>query len=117
MILLAGIAACAIPVSTGTKYPIDVFMENESPERPYSEIKNLEITQEDSLVAITAKDSPNRKYKGNSVQQKEILKAQLVLRAQKLGANALVNVRYQYFATMSNEGYTISGVAVRYRGE
>jgi uncharacterized protein YbjQ (UPF0145 family) len=108
---------CAVPITTGTKYPIDVFMENENPDRPYSEIREVEISSEDSLSREQLHGDRTTKYRGKSSQDKELLKAQLVLKAQKLGADAIVRVKYQYFATAKSEGFSIKGIAVRYRGE
>lgn len=111
------LTGCAIPISTSTKYPIDIFMENEQSSRPYSVLREVEITSEDTLSQKQINGGTTTRYKGKSSQDKELLKAQLVLKAQKLGADALINVKYQFFATAVSEGYSIKGTAVRYRGE
>ncbi len=108
---------CAVPITTGTKYPIDIYMENERPDRPYSEIREVEISSEDTLALQQTKGAGQTRYRGKSSQDKELLKAQLVLKAQKLGADALIHVKYQYFASATSEGFIIKGMAVRYRGE
>lgn len=56
-------------------------------------------------------------YRGNDAQTKDLLTAQLVIKAQKLGADALINVQYRYFTSATVEGYTLKGLAVQYRGE
>jgi len=40
-----------IPISTSTKYPIEVLYDTQPLERPYSEIGLVEISNEDSLTA------------------------------------------------------------------
>ncbi len=117
LIFLTAFTNCAVPITSSTKYPIDVFMENENPDRPYSEIREVEISSEDSLSREQLYGDKTTKYRGKSSQDKELLKAQLVLKAQKLGADAIIRVRYQYFASAKSEGFSIKGIAVRYRGE
>lgn len=119
-ILTVGLVACFrpnIPISTGTVYPIDVFMENQAPDRPYSEIQWVEISREDTLDSRQKKYSDRMLYRGNSAENKDLLTAQLVLKAQKLGADALMSVQYRYFTSATKEGFTMKGLAVRYRGD
>lgn len=119
-ILILGLSACFrpnIPISTGTVYPIDVFMVNESPDRPYSELDWVEISREDTLDDRQKKYSDRMLYRGNDAETKEVLMAQLVLKAQKMGADALMSVQYKYYTTVKAEGYIIKGLAVRYRGD
>lgn len=118
--LSSAFAACfrpAIPISTGPNYPIDVFMSDQAPDRPYSEIQWVEISREDTLDARQKKQSNHMAYRGNDAQTKDLLTAQLVIKAQKMGADALINVQYRYFTSATVEGYTLKGLAVRYRGE
>ncbi len=120
LLLTSLFAACfrpAIPISTGPNYPIDVFMSDQAPDRPYSEIQWVEISRQDSLDARQKKDSNRMVYRGNDAQAKDLLTAQLVLKAQKVGADALINVQYQYFTSATVEGYTMKGLAVKYRGD
>lgn len=107
----------AIPISTGPNYPIDVFMSDQAPDRPYSEIQWVEISRQDSLDARQRKESNRMAYRGNDAQAKDLLTAQLVLKAQKVGADALINVKYQYFTSATVEGYSMKGLAVKYRGD
>ncbi|TKT91887.1 hypothetical protein [Dyadobacter frigoris] len=115
IIILAGCAS-GMPISTSKKYPIEVLYENQSLDRPYSEIGWVEISSEDSL---TARQTSNRKmmYRGNDAETKELLAARLVMKAQKIGASALINVQYKYYTSVKKEGYIMKGLAVRFRGE
>lgn len=113
---LLGCASGGIPISTNTKYPIEVLYENQPLERPYSEIGLVEISNEDSLTARQTKDK-RMMYRGNDAKTKELLTARLVMKAQKIGADAIINVRYKYYTSVKSEGYMLSGLAVRYRGE
>ena len=115
-IFVLGSCASGVPISSHSKYPIDVVLENEPVTRPYSEIGFVEIGSEDSLTSNQTKDH-TMIMRGNDAKTKELLMAKLVLKAQKIGADALINVKYKYFTSVSKEGYMLSGVAVRYRGE
>ena len=110
------LVGCAVPITTNTKYPIDVFYEQDVPDRPYSELRWIELSNEDALKFVQTKEEKRLLNQGNSAQTKSLLTAQLVQQAQKLGADALVNVRYQYYAGKGYEGYSLRGLAVRYRG-
>lgn len=113
---LFGCASGGIPISTNTKYPIEVLYESQPLERPYSEIGLVEISNEDSLTERQTKDK-RMMYRGNDAKTKELLTARLVIKAQKIGADAIINVRYKYYTSVKSEGYMLSGLAVRYRGE
>jgi hypothetical protein len=115
IIVLAGCAS-GMPISTSKKYPIEVLYENQSLDRPYSEIGWVEISSEDSLTARQTKDR-KMMYRGNDAETKELLAARLVMKAQKIGANALINVQYKYYTSVKKEGYIMKGLAVRFRGE
>jgi uncharacterized protein YbjQ (UPF0145 family) len=115
--LFIGCFRPAIPISTGPNYPIDVFMSDQAPDRPYSEIQWVEISRQDSLDARQSKAGNRMAYRGNDAQAKDLLTAQLVLKAQKMGADALINVKYQYYTSATIEGYSMKGLAVKYRGD
>lgn len=115
LMVLAGCSS-GIPISTSKKYPIEVLYENQSLDRPYSEIGWVEISSEDSLTARQTKDK-KMMYRGNDAETKELLAARLVMKAQKIGANALINVQYKYYTSVKKEGYIMKGLAVRFRGE
>ena len=108
--------AAGVPISTNTKYPIEVLYDNQPLERPYSEIGLVEISNEDSLTAKQTQDK-RMMFRGNDAKTKELLTARLVLKAQKIGADAIINVKYKYYTSVKSEGYMLSGLAVRYRGE
>ncbi|HEV7349991.1 hypothetical protein [Telluribacter sp.] len=117
MVLLSGCFRPAIPISGGPVYPIDVFFENQSPDRPYSELEWVELSKEEVLNEQQKKNSERMLFRGNNAQTKELLTAQLILKAQKLGADALMNVQYKYYTTATTEGYLLRGMAIEYRGE
>ncbi len=108
--------ACGIPITTSTKYPIEVFYENQTLDRPYSEIGWVEISSEDSLTPEQTQDK-RMMQRGNDMKTKELLTARLVIKAQKIGANAIINVQYKYYTSVKSEGYMLKGLAVRFRGE
>ena len=106
----------AIPISTQPNYPVDVFFENQRPERSFEELQTLEVRQE---TPVTKKQMEDGRMisRGNNMQDKELLLAKMTLEAKKLGATALVNIRYKYYTTATMNGYLMTGVAVRYREE
>ncbi len=117
-VLTAALWGCVIPISQKTSFPLDVFYDNETPERPYSEIQWLEISREDALrSAQTKKEEKRMLERGNNIEAKNLMTAQLVMKAQTIGADALVNVNYQYYTGKDYEGYSMRGLAVRYRGD
>ena len=107
----------AIPISTGPKYPVDIFYTNQSPGRPYDELKFLYINEEAPLNEKQKVKGGRMLGRGNTMLNKDVLMGKLTLQAQRLGADALVNVRYQYFTTATANGYTLEGTAVKYRTE
>ncbi len=119
-LLLLALMGCfrpIIPISTGPKYPVDVFYDNQRPDRLYDEIKSLFIEKEAPLLANQKISHGRMMAKGNSMEDKDVLLAKLTLEAKKLGADALVHVRYKYFANATTNGYSMEGMAVRYKQE
>ncbi|KAB7728657.1 hypothetical protein F5984_17625 [Rudanella paleaurantiibacter] len=117
--LLFSLTGCfrpAIPISTGPKYPIDVFYENERPYRPYDVVQEMESRQELPLDRRQNQDG-RMLSRGNTMQDKELLLAKMTLEAQRAGADALINVKYTYYTTATVNGYLLSGQAVKYRPE
>ncbi|GAB3328976.1 hypothetical protein GCM10027299_31780 [Larkinella ripae] len=118
--LLMGLAGCfrpSIPISMSPNYPVDVFYENQQPDRPFTELEWLEYKEEFPL-ADQQKPLKGRMVKrGNNVEQKELLLARLTMQAKKLGADALIAVRYQYYSSATVNGYSMRGMAVRYQKE
>jgi|SRR5690554_1584602 tRNA A37 N6-isopentenylltransferase MiaA len=116
-LLVVGMAGCIIPITQNTNYPLDVYYDNQTPERPYSEIQWLEISREEALRASQTADQKRMLERGNNVEVKNLITAQLVMKAQQIGADALVNVNYQYYTGRDYEGYSMRGLAVKYRGD
>lgn len=106
----------AIPISAQPNYPVDVFFENQRPDRSFEELQTLEMRQETPVTKRQLEDG-RMLSRGNSMQDKELLLAKMTLEAKKLGATALVNIRYKYYTTATMNGYLMTGVAVRYREE
>lgn len=116
-LLVVGMAGCIIPITQNTNYPLDVYYDNQTPERPYSEIQWLEISREEALRASQTANQKRMLERGNNVEVKNLITAQLVMKAQQIGADALVNVNYQYYTGRDYEGYSMRGLAVKYRGD
>ena len=114
--ILAGCFRPIVYLQNSPNYPIDVFYDNQRPDRPFMPIKELESTGED---ALTNRQTANRRMlsRGNDMQQKELLLARLTMEAKKLGADALVGVRYKYYTSQTDNGYIMTGLAVKYRTE
>jgi len=117
LFLLAGCFRPAIPISTGPKYPVELFYADQQPGRPYDELKFLSITEEAPLQANQKIKGGRMLGRGNTMLDKDALMGKLTLQAQRLGADALVNVKYQYFTTATANGYSLEGLAVKYRQE
>lgn len=115
--MLTGCFQPALPISTRPQYPIDVFFEKETTDRIYDELQLLTLSDETPLSERSRRDKERLMYRGNDVQQKDLLMARLVIDAQKLGADALVNVKYRVFTSATATGYKLEGLAVKYRGE
>lgn len=107
----------AIPISTGPRYPVELFYADQRPSRPYDELKFLTITEEAPLQANQRIKGGRMLGRGNTMLDKDVLMGKLTLQAQRLGADALVNVKYQYFTTATANGYSLEGLAVKYRQE
>lgn len=119
LVLTVGmLVSCAsgVGISTSKKYPIQVLYDGQTPDRPYKELGVVEISSEDSLSRDQLRDN-RMMNRGNDAKTKELLVSHLVVKAQKMGADALINLKYKYYTSMKSEGYIISGTAVRYNGE
>ncbi len=97
-------------------YPVEVFYDNQRPSRPFEPLKDLESAGE---VPLTDRQTANHRMveRGNNMQQKEMLLARLTLEAKKLGADALISVRYKYYTSRTENGYLMTGLAVKYKQE
>jgi hypothetical protein len=118
-VLLLSLAGCFKPLvylQNKPSYPVDVFYNTQRPERPFDALQDLEVKGE---VPLVDRQSGNQRMigRGNDMQQKELMLARLTLQAKKLGADALVAVRYTYYTSMTDNGYIMTGLAVRYKQE
>lgn len=119
LLLLFSASGCFQPVmylQSKRKYAVDVFYENQRPERPFAPLQDLEVKGE---VPLTDRQSSNQRMlsRGNNVEQKELMLSRLTMQAKKLGADALVAVRYTYYSSTTDNGYMMSGLAVKYKKE
>lgn len=96
------------------KYPIDVFFK---PEKPTFEVEAIEI------VSLSQEEFNTHKQKfvkdrmvqrGKTADEKKLLIAALIEKAENLGASCLYDVNYQYYTSTSVSGYNITGVAGKY---
>jgi hypothetical protein len=108
----------AIPISSKKwgKYAVDVFYGDDRPTRPYLPLQELQMRQE---VPLADRQSKNGMMlsRGNNVEQKQVLLSRLATQADRLGADALVSVKYTYFTSTSENGYVMTGVAVKYKDD
>ncbi|GAB3914921.1 hypothetical protein GCM10028803_61040 [Larkinella knui] len=117
MISLAGCFRPAIPISMSPNYPVDVFYESQQPDRPFTEMEWLEYKEEFPLVDQQKPLKGRMVKRGNTIEQKELLLARLTMQAKKMGADALIAVRYQYYSSATVNGYSMRGMAVKYQKE
>ena len=115
--LLAGCFRPAIPISMSPNYPVDVFYENQQPDRPFTELEWLEYKEELPLAEQQKPIKGRMVRRGNNIEQKELLLARLTMQAKKMGADALIAVRYQYYSSATVNGYSMRGMAVKYQKE
>lgn len=119
LFLTACVSGCfpaRLYIKNKPNFPVDVFYDNQRPERPFEPIRDLEVSEE---TPVQAGQLVNKRLlkRGNDMQEKELLLARLTLQAKKLGANALVGVKYTYYTNATDNGYSMRGLAVRYRDE
>lgn len=118
--LLLGFSGCFKPViyfgNKDPKYPVAIFYAGQKPQRAYTPIRELETRTE---TVLTPQQNANRRMlkRGNDMQDKEVMLGKMALDAKKLGADALINVRYTYFTDQTTDGYVLTGLAVRYQAE
>jgi hypothetical protein len=117
MTILSGCFRPAIPISTGPKYPVELFYADQQPGRPYTELKLLSISEEVPLQGNQRVRGGRMLNRGNTMLNKDALMGKLTLQAQRLGADALVQVKYQYYTTATANGYLLEGIAVKYKEE
>ena len=103
-----------IPIKLAkTTYPIDVFFESQTTERPYTALGPVKVENEVPLTKAQTKQG-RMIYRGNDEEQKRALLDQLILQAVGMGAHALVNVKYKYYTAADYQGFVMQGVAVKY---
>ena len=97
-------------------YPVEIFYDNQRPERAFEPLQDLETK---GNVALADRQTADYRMvrRGNNMQQKELLLARLAMDAKKIGADALVDVRYKYYTSMTDNGYVMTGLAVKYKKE
>lgn len=96
------------------KYPIDVFFKPEKPSFEVEVIEEVKLSQED-LNDYKEKIVKGRMVqRGKTADEKKILIAALIEKAENLGASCLYEVNYQYYTTEKVSGYIISGIAGKY---
>lgn len=113
------LTSCFRPIvylKNSPNYPVDVFYADQRPERPFEPLQDLESK---GNVILKNSQTINRRMlsRGNNMQEKEMLLARMTLEAKKLGADALVDVRYKYYTSMTDNGYVMTGLAVKYKKE
>ncbi len=95
-------------------YPIDVFFKPDKPSFEVELIQEIKLSQED-LNSFKEKIVKGRMVqRGKNADEKKLLIAALVEKAENLGASCLYDVTYQYYTTTSISGYIISGLAGKY---
>ncbi|MFD2932588.1 hypothetical protein [Spirosoma flavum] len=119
LVLLLSLTGCFKPIAylqNKPNYPVEVFYDTQRPGRPFDPLQDLEVKGE---VPLVSRQSRNHRMlsRGNDMQQKELMLARLTIQAKNLGADALVSVRYTYYTSMTDNGYTMTGIAVKYKKE
>jgi hypothetical protein len=95
-------------------YPIDVFFKPDKPIYDVEPLEEVSLSHEEvnSFKEKIVKD--RMVQRGKNVDEKKILIAALIEKAENIGASCLYDVNYQYYTTTSVSGYKISGMAGRY---
>jgi len=116
LVVMAGCFKPVLYLQNKTHYPVDVFYDNQRPERPFDPLQDLTIKDE---VPLSRRQSGNNRMlsRGNDMQQKELMLSRLTVQAKKLGADALVAVKYTYYTSATENGYIMTGLAVKYKKE
>ena len=114
--LLTGCFRPIVYLRNSPNYPVEVFYDNQRPERPFEPLQDLETKGE---VPLADRQTANSRMlsRGNDMQQKELLLARMTMEAKKMGADALVDVRYKYYTSQTDNGYVMTGLAVKYKKE
>ncbi|MBN8824673.1 MULTISPECIES: hypothetical protein [unclassified Spirosoma] len=121
LVVSAILTSCFRPVlylQNKTHYPVEVFYDNQRPSRPFDPLQDLEVKGEVQLSARQLDERNKRMLsRGNDMQQKELMLARLTMQAKNIGADALVAVKYTYYTSVTDNGYIMTGLAVKYKKE
>ena len=95
-------------------YPIDVFFKPDKPSFEVETIEAVSISQEEANSYKEKLVKGRMVQRGQTADEKKILIAALIEKAQNLGAACLFDINYQYYTSTSVSGYIISGIAGKY---
>ncbi len=108
----------SVPIKQKTKYDLDVYWENDKkPDRPFQVIDQVVIQEEMPLTDEQRRTRGPMVGRGNDARQKNRLTEMLVKKAEDIGANAVMDVKYKYYTTATSNGFIMEGTAVLYRGD
>jgi hypothetical protein len=107
-------AACAIPIGSKPKYPIEVFYGSDLPQMAFTEIGPVEV-QTKRKNAPDARSPNGRSLAGMNQEEKEQLVYRLVVQAQEtMNAQAVIAVDYKMEMTKDDTIYKVTGIAIKY---
>ena len=98
-------------------YPIDVFFKNQTLDRNYESLGAVKVEKEVMLSTKQTTKQGRMVNRGNDEEQKRALLDQLILQGLGMGANAIINVNYKYYTAATYQGFSMEGVAVKYKKE
>lgn len=96
------------------KYSIDVFFKPEKPSFEVEAIQEISLSEEDFDPKHLQIVKDRMVLRGQSADQKKVLIAALIEKAENLGASCLYEVNYKYYTSKTSSGYIISGIAGKY---
>lgn len=96
------------------KYNIDVFFKPEKPSFDVEAIENISLSQEEYNTIKEKFVKDRMVQRGKTADEKKLLIAALIEKAENLGASCLYDVNYQYYTSTSVSGYNITGIAGKY---
>ena len=98
-------------------YPIDVFFKNQTLDRNYESLGAVKVEKEVMLSTKQTTKQGRMVNRGNDEEQKRALLDQLILQGLGMGANAIINVNYKYYTAATYQGFSMEGIAVKYKKE
>ena len=96
------------------KFPVQIFYGENKPTANYDFIEHIVLNEEKPLEKNQIIKQGRMLKRGNNEETKQLLLAQLTMKATEIGAHALINVTYKVFATATSTGYELKGDAVRF---